>query len=73
MFFGYLQAIGAREQAWLTKTFNMLDILSYPVSMIGPTMVGLGEKVFKIKVLRRLENVVLNLVFANRRAISLAF
>ena len=35
------------------------------VSAIGPTMGWNGEKVFKIKVIRRLENIILRLVFAN--------
>ena len=43
----------------------MVDILSYPESTIGPTMVGHGEKNFKIKVLRRLENANLKSGFAN--------
>ena len=30
----------AGGQAWLFKTFNLLDTLQYPVSTIGPTMVG---------------------------------
>ena len=29
------------------KTFNVLDILSHPVSIIGPTMVWPGEKFSK--------------------------
>ena len=49
----------------LEFTKNVIYILSYPESIIGPTMVGLGETIFKIKVLRWLENAVLILVFAN--------
>ena len=33
------------------------------VSVIGPTMIGPAEKIFKIKILRRLENASLRLVF----------
>ena len=36
----------------------MLDNLSYPESTVSPTMVGLGEKFFKVKVLRFLEMLV---------------
>ena len=43
----------------------MIDILSYPESTVGPTMAGVGEKIFKTKVLRRLESANLRLVFAN--------
>ena len=35
------------------------------VSVIGPTIVGPGGHIFRIKVLRRLENAMLILVFAN--------
>ena len=35
------------------------------VSFTGPTIVGSEEEIFKIKVLRRLENTILRLVFAN--------
>ena len=35
------------------------------VSVIGPTRVGPVEKIFIIKALRRLENAILRLVFAN--------
>jgi len=35
------------------------------VSVIWPTMVGPGERSFKIKVLKRLENAILRLLFAN--------
>ena len=33
--------------------------------IIGPNMVGPGEQIFNIKILRRLENANLRLVFAN--------
>ena len=40
--------MGQRGQTWLSfvvfDTFNVLNILSYPVSTMGPTMVGPGEK-----------------------------
>ena len=35
------------------------------ISVIRPTMVGHGEKIFKTKVLRKLENAILRLVFGN--------
>ena len=35
---------------WVLTAFNMLDIPPYPVSIIGPTMVGSGENILKIKV-----------------------
>ena len=42
---------GQRVQTWLSfvvfDTFNVLNILSYPVSIMGPTMVGPGEKFSK--------------------------
>ena len=34
------------------ENIQCADIFSYPVSVIGSTMVGPGEKVFKTKVLR---------------------
>ena len=38
-------------QTWLSfvvfDTFNVLNILSYPVSSMGPTMVGPREKISK--------------------------
>ena len=34
------------------------DSLSYPMPIIGPTTVGPSEKIFKIKVARRLEDVI---------------
>ena len=42
----------------------MLDTLSHPMSMLGPTMLGVGEKYFKLKFLRRLENANSRLFFA---------
>ena len=36
------------------------------VSIIEPTKVRPGKKRFKIKVLRRLENAILRLIFANK-------
>ena len=52
-------------QAYLSKIFNIIGILLYPVSTIEHSIVGPGEKIFKIKVLRRLENAMLIKVFAN--------
>ena len=43
----------------------MIEILSYQVSTIWPTMVGPGEKIFDMKIFRRLEEAVLRLVLAN--------
>ena len=37
-------AIRAPLQELLSKTFNVLDILSYPLFTIGPTVVGPEEK-----------------------------
>ena len=34
------------------KIFLVLNILAYPLSTIGPNMVGSGETIFKTKVLR---------------------
>ena len=57
--------------------FNVLDILSYPLSTVGPIMIVPGEKIFKIKALRWLGNAILRLVFAHtvfhKRAILLIF
>ena len=44
---------------------NIIDFLSYPVSTIEHSMVGPGEKLFKIKVLRWLENAILIKFLAN--------
>ena len=49
---------------WESKTFNVFDVLSYPMPNTGSTMVAPVEK-FQLKVLRRLENAILRLVFAN--------
>ena len=46
------------------NNFNVLDILWNPVSTVGPTMVG-PMKVFKLEVLRRMENAILNSAFGN--------
>ena len=49
-------------------TENVLYIRLHPESIIGPTMVGPGEKcskMFKIEVFSRLESAILILVFAN--------
>ena len=50
MFFGYLHAVEAGEQTRLSKTVNVIDILSYPVSTIGSTIAGPEEDIFEIKV-----------------------
>ena len=44
----------------------MVDILLYLESTIAPMMVGLGEKIFEIKVLRRPENANLRSVLASK-------
>ena len=54
----FQHTVGAVGQAWLSNTFNVLDILSYPVSIMGPTMVRPEETLFKIKFPRCLENAV---------------
>ena len=50
---------------------------NYLVYIIDPTMVRPAEKVFKIKVIQRLESAILNFVFADivfhKRAMSLIF
>ena len=55
----------------------MIEILSYQVSTIWPTMVGPGEKILDMKIFRRLEKAVLRLVLANtvfhKRGILLNF
>ena len=43
-------------QAYLSKIFNIVDILLYTVSTIEHSMVGPGEKISSIKVLSWLEN-----------------
>ena len=47
----HLSLWGKKGQTWLSfvvfDTFNVLNILSYPVSTMGPTMVGPGEKFSK--------------------------
>ena len=55
MYFGYIQTLRARGYIWLSKTFNLLDIPYYLVSVIGPTMAGF-RKIVKKEGLRRLEN-----------------
>ena len=42
-----LITMGSGGQAWLSKTSNILDILLYPVSTIGPTMIGAEENFSK--------------------------
>ena len=34
--------MGAAGQAWVSKTYNVLDTFPYSVSTIGITMVGAG-------------------------------
>ena len=52
-------------QAYLSKIFNLIDILFYQVSTIEHSMVGPGEKISKMKVLSWLENAILIKVLAN--------
>ena len=52
-------------QAYLSKIFNIIDILLYPVSTIEHSMmVGPGEKISSIKVLNWLENAILIKILA---------
>ena len=44
---------------------NFQCAMHFLLSVIGLTMVELGEQIVQLKVLRRLENVILRLVFAN--------
>ena len=73
LFYGgpYLRAVGAEGQAWLVNASLV------PVSIKGPTIFRPGEKIFKIKLLRKLENAILRLIFANtvfyKRAILVIF
>ena len=47
------------------ESVNVLDILSNPVSIVDPTMVGPRETICKVKVLGELENAIWRLVFPN--------
>ena len=47
--FSLHHAVGAVGQAWLSKTFNVPDTLSYPVSIKGLAMVGPEDKRFQNK------------------------
>ena len=63
----YLKTSRAKRalmQTWLSKTFNVLDIIMYLLQ--GPQWLGPKKKKFKIKAFRRAENVILRLVFANK-------
>ena len=46
---------------------NVLELLSYPVSTIGSTIVEPVENIFKIKALKWLENAVLKLDFEKKQ------
>ena len=46
-------------QAYLSKIFNIIGNLLYPVSTIEHSTVGPGEKISKINVLSWLENAIL--------------
>ena len=65
MFVDHLHMLWKGGQAYLSKIFNIIDILLYPVSTIEYSMVGPGEKISKIKVLSWLENATLIKVLAN--------
>ena len=52
-------------QAYLSKIFNIIDILLYPVSSIEHFMVGPGEKISKLTVLRGWKFAILIKVLAN--------
>ena len=57
--------MGAGGQAWVEKTYSVLDTFLYSVSTIL-TPHGWGRrKKFEIKALRWLENTILGLVFTN--------
>ena len=49
---------------YVEHTKNVLDILLYPESSMGSSWLAPG-KIFKMKVLRGLENAILRLLFAN--------
>ena len=55
----------SRNVAAFSCCTNVVDILSYPMSIIGSTKVGPEEKRFEIDVLRWLARDMLQLVFAN--------
>ena len=62
IFFGYFQVVGAGGQAWLFKTFHMLDIL-FVVHCLSRDHHGwVWKKLFKIEVRRLLENAILNFI-----------
>ena len=71
MLFGYLDGVGTRGQAWLSKVFNVLDSPSYPKPTIGPAMVGPGGKLFNIQVPIRLENAILRFVLQTNQIFPL--
>ena len=56
----------------MSKAFNVLHILWYPISIIGPTMAGPGT-VLKREFVGRLENATLKMVFTNNKAVLLIF
>ena len=64
-FVGHLRMLWKGGQAYVSKIFNIIDILLYPVSTIDHSMVGPGEKISKIKVLSWLENAILIKILAN--------
>ena len=64
-FVGHLHMLWKEGQAYLSKVFNIIDILLYPVSTIELSMVGPGEKISNIKVLSWLENAILIKILAN--------
>ena len=66
-YFSFQHAVGAVGQAWLSKTFSVLGILSYLVSIMGSTTVRPGGNIFKTKVLRRLENVIFQIQYFVRQ------
>ena len=71
--FSLQHAVGTVGQAWLSKTFNVLDTLSYRVPIIGLAMVGPEEESFQNKYSRVPEQrYFLDTVF-HKRAILLIF
>ena len=69
--------MGPGDQACVSKTCNVLDVLLYSLSTTEAPAVGAGGKCVKMKALRWQENGILKLVFAdtvlNKGAILLIF
>ena len=65
MFFGHSHPVDAGGKAWLSQTFHVLVILSYPLSIIEPIIVGPREKIFQNKGSQMAGKCYLRMVFTN--------